>query len=192
MSRGGDSAQLFIGRLSKATRQRDLEDAFGDYGRMLRCDLKFGSGMAYAFIDYEDHRDAEDAIKYENGREIAGQSIVVEWARGPKRGYAEDECYKCGRFGHFARDCRDTYGRGGRGGGGGYGGGYGRRGGGGYDRYRRRSRSRDRRRSRSRSRSRSRRSRTRSRSRDRRSRSRSRDHDRKRSTRSGSKDRKRA
>lgn len=25
----------------------------------------------------------QDAIKYENGREIRGQSIVVEWARGP-------------------------------------------------------------------------------------------------------------
>lgn len=42
--------------------------------------------MAYAFLDYEDRRDAEDAIKYENGREVLGNNIVVEWARGPGRG----------------------------------------------------------------------------------------------------------
>ncbi|KAG0444470.1 hypothetical protein HPB47_013755 [Ixodes persulcatus] len=26
---------------------------------------------------------SQDAVKYENGREIRGQSVVVEWARGP-------------------------------------------------------------------------------------------------------------
>lgn len=25
----------------------------------------------------------QDAIKYENGRDLKGQTIVVEWARGP-------------------------------------------------------------------------------------------------------------
>ncbi|XP_011669397.2 serine/arginine-rich splicing factor 5 isoform X1 [Strongylocentrotus purpuratus] len=164
------TAQLFIGRLSKNTRQRDVEDMFDYYGKMSRCELKFGSGMAYAFVDYVDKRDAEDAIKHENGKELNGQSIVVEWARGPKRGFEDDECYRCGRRGHFARDCRDgggDYGGGRRRGGGG---GFGRGGGGGRSfgyssRRRSRSRSRDRDRSRSRSPDRRRRSPSRSRSR---------------------------
>ena len=52
-----DSAQLFIGRLSKATRQRDLENVFGDYGRMLRCDLKFGKlNFIFSMFDVLRHK----------------------------------------------------------------------------------------------------------------------------------------
>ena len=36
---------LFIGRLSKTTRLRDLEGVFERYGRMSRCDLKYGMYM---------------------------------------------------------------------------------------------------------------------------------------------------
>ncbi|XP_076328890.1 uncharacterized protein LOC143235031 isoform X4 [Tachypleus tridentatus] len=64
-----------------------------------------GTGMAYAFVDYDDCRDAKDAIKYENGREIRGQSVVVEWARGPSYHLSVyDECYHCRHSGHWARD----------------------------------------------------------------------------------------
>ncbi|KAG8195103.1 hypothetical protein JTE90_013580 [Oedothorax gibbosus] len=166
-------SQLFVGRLPIDIREQDVEKVFEKYGRLLRCDVKYGmygasgrrgsgrTGMAYAFVDYDDRRDAEDAIRYENGREMHGQSIVVEWARGPSNRNRRDgsygrssrqseECYRCRRTGHWARDCPE-------------------------DRDRRGYRSRNRSRSRSRSRSyrRSRRSvsRSRSRSRDRRRRS---------------------
>ncbi|XP_076351506.1 uncharacterized protein LOC143247392 [Tachypleus tridentatus] len=154
-------SHLFVGRLPIDVRERDVENVFEKYGRLVRCDVKYGTGTAYAFVDYDDRRDAEDALKYENGREIRGQSIVVEWARGPsyrpsihmmKSGGGRsrstyDQCYHCQRSGHWARDCpkleRDRY----------------------YPR-RRRSRSHSRReRSYSRSRSRDNRSRRRSRSR---------------------------
>lgn len=106
---------LFVGRLHKNTRKRDLEKIFEYYGKLSRCDIKYGSGTAYAFVDFEDARDAEDALKYENGRDVLGNTIVVEYAKGPGQGRSGGG------------------GRGGYGGGGSYGGGYGgRRGGGGY------------------------------------------------------------
>ena len=36
------SAQLFVGRLSKQTRQRDIQEIFRRYGPMVRCELKYG------------------------------------------------------------------------------------------------------------------------------------------------------
>lgn len=165
MSRSREG-QLFIGRLNRNTRVRDLEEVFETYGRLTRCDIKYGGAeMAYGFVDFEDRRDAQDALRYENGRTVCGSSIIVEWAKGPRRGgddvrggrgdYGRGggrpsgprgggfECYKCGRPGHFARDCVD-----GEVGGGGGGGGGGR---GNSDYGRRRSRSPDRRGRRSRS-----------------------------------------
>ncbi|EDV28849.1 uncharacterized protein TRIADDRAFT_52131 [Trichoplax adhaerens] len=43
------------------------------------CDK--GPGLAYGFVEYEDPRDAEDAMHYEHGRDVGGSRIVVEWTR---------------------------------------------------------------------------------------------------------------
>ena len=42
MSRRSEG-NLFVGRLNKNTRTRDLEDIFEPYGRMIRCDIKYGT-----------------------------------------------------------------------------------------------------------------------------------------------------
>lgn len=42
MSYGGSRAQLFIGRLDKNVRSKELEDIFSRYGKLLRCDIKYG------------------------------------------------------------------------------------------------------------------------------------------------------
>lgn len=92
---------LFVGRLPRDIRPRELEDLFHKYGRITRCDIKRGG---YGFVEYEDPRDAEDAIKSCDGMRFLGERIVVEWARGAKRANSE-ECFKCGKSGHWARSC---------------------------------------------------------------------------------------
>ena len=42
MARRGDLGHLFIGRLNKNTRTRDLEEIFEAYGRLSRCEIKYG------------------------------------------------------------------------------------------------------------------------------------------------------
>jgi len=96
---------LWIGRISSDTRTKDLEDLFGKYGRILRCDVKRG----FAFVEFQDDRDAEDALRDLDGYDLLGHRIVVEWARGRRRGPSErDKCFRCGREGHWARDCRHS------------------------------------------------------------------------------------
>ncbi|EPB83212.1 hypothetical protein HMPREF1544_10060 [Mucor circinelloides 1006PhL] len=120
---------LFVGRIPREMNNRDLEDAFSKYGKITRLDVKTGFG----FVEYDDKRDAEDAIKGINEK----GELVVEWAKNGGKRPGENECFHCGKEGHWARDCleagregardggRDS-GRGGRGGRGGSRGGFGR------------------------------------------------------------------
>lgn len=61
----------------------------------------FDPSLRYGFVEFDDNRDADDAVYELNGKELCGERVVVEHARGPRRD-------------------RDSYGGGG--GGGGYGG----------------------------------------------------------------------
>ena len=49
--------QIFIAKLSTSVRERDLEDEFRRFGAIKNIQLKRG----YAFIEYEDYKDADDA-----------------------------------------------------------------------------------------------------------------------------------
>ncbi|CAB4399300.1 hypothetical protein RhiirA5_363944 [Rhizophagus irregularis] len=95
---------LFIGRLSLDTHPRDLEHIFDKYGRLNRLEVKRG----YAFVEYQDERDASDAMKETDGLRVRGNRIVVEWAKNGGRKPAENQCFKCGREGHWAKDCRSS------------------------------------------------------------------------------------
>ncbi len=51
--------ELYIGNLNKDVSKRDIEGVFDKYGRLLRCDIKDNYGNVYAFLEFEDSRDAE-------------------------------------------------------------------------------------------------------------------------------------
>mmetsp|Transcript_7080 Transcript_7080/g.10575 ORF Transcript_7080/g.10575 Transcript_7080/m.10575 type:complete len:225 (+) Transcript_7080:71-745(+) len=74
------SLRLYIGKLSQSTGERELEDAFKTFGRITKLDVKNG----FAFLEYADNRDAEDAMHDMNGKEIDGSRIIVEAAKGAR------------------------------------------------------------------------------------------------------------
>lgn len=174
MSRYGGGRMLenkvYVGDLGAGVTEREIEDAFSYYGTLTKVWVA-RNPPGFAFVEFEDPRDAEDAVRGLDGRNITGRRVRVEMSTGrsksrgvrdrgppPRRGpgrpfHPDDRCYECGGHGHYAYDCT-------------------RRGGGGGRRRRSKTRSNSRSRSRSksrggRSRSRSYKSRTRSRSRSR-------------------------
>ncbi|CAG0915548.1 unnamed protein product [Notodromas monacha] len=74
------SCRVYIGGIHQKTRERDVEKFFYRYGRLREVLLKNG----YGFVEFEDERDAEDACHDMDGKELLGERLRVEMARGGK------------------------------------------------------------------------------------------------------------
>ncbi|XP_013786056.1 serine/arginine-rich splicing factor 4-like [Limulus polyphemus] len=74
--------RVYIGRLNYDCRERDLEKFFKGYGRIREVLIKNGFG----FVEFDDYRDADDAVYELNGKELLGERVSVEHARGQPRG----------------------------------------------------------------------------------------------------------
>lgn len=103
---------IFVGNLSYATTENELEAAFGEYGAVEKVsvvrDRDTGQSRGFAFVEMTNSGEANEAINALNGREVNGRALNVNEARA-----------------------REARGPGGGGGGGGFGGGRGAGGGGG-------------------------------------------------------------
>ncbi|XXG76128.1 hypothetical protein AAC387_Pa08g0549 [Persea americana] len=79
---------VFCGNFDQETRQSDLDRLFSKYGRVDRVDMKSG----FAFIYFDDERDAEDAIRGLDDRPFgySRRRLSVEWARQGERGRYRD------------------------------------------------------------------------------------------------------
>ncbi|XP_072988696.1 serine/arginine-rich splicing factor RS31 [Typha latifolia] len=75
---------VFCGNLDYDTRQSELDRLFSRYGRVDRIDMKSG----YAFVYFEDERDAEDAIRALDDVPFgySRRRLSVEWSRQGERG----------------------------------------------------------------------------------------------------------
>ncbi|VDM51445.1 unnamed protein product [Toxocara canis] len=70
-------SRLYVGRLSWRASASDLEQFFRGYGRIIDIILK----NALAFVEFDDPRDAEDAVHDLNGRELCGERVTIEFTR---------------------------------------------------------------------------------------------------------------
>jgi arginine/serine-rich splicing factor 4/5/6 len=70
------NTQIFIAKLTNDVREKDLDYEFRKYGTIKNIQLKKG----FAFIEFEDYKDAEEAVKDMDGRKLDGQRIVVQAA----------------------------------------------------------------------------------------------------------------
>ncbi|XP_048843381.1 uncharacterized protein LOC125715639 isoform X2 [Brienomyrus brachyistius] len=114
--RYGGETKVYVGNLGTGAGKGELERAFGYYGP-LRTVWIARNPPGFAFVEFEDPRDAEDAVRGLDGKVLCGSRVRVELSTGmPRRSRYDrpptrrpfdpnDRCYECGEKGHYAYDC---------------------------------------------------------------------------------------
>merc|ERR1712012_812463 len=72
--------RVYIGNIPNNARERDLERFFKGYGRLREVVVKNG----YGFVEFDDYRDADDAVHDLDGKDMQGGRVRVELARDPR------------------------------------------------------------------------------------------------------------
>ena len=88
---GGDTGggrRVYVGNIDYAVAEAQLKEEFNQFGPITNIAYKQG----FAFIDFDDTRDAQDAISKMSGAETWGRRLQVEFARdkGNDRGPRPD------------------------------------------------------------------------------------------------------
>ncbi|ORX60840.1 RNA-binding domain-containing protein [Piromyces finnis] len=82
---------LFVAGIPHDINARELAYDFERYGRLVRSDIprpRYYNSTRYAFVEFEDPRDAEDAFYEMHGRRINGCQISIQWAKSNLRSYS--------------------------------------------------------------------------------------------------------
>ena len=66
------SQRVYIGNLGSDVRERDIEKFFKGFGKLGEISIKNG----YGFVDFDDYRDADDAVHDLDGKDIRGVRFV--------------------------------------------------------------------------------------------------------------------
>ncbi|XP_055378544.1 serine/arginine-rich splicing factor 1B [Condylostylus longicornis] len=77
-----NECRIYVGNLPPDIRTKDIQDLFHKFGKVTFVDLKNRRGPPFAFVEFEDARDAEDAVKARDGYDYDGYRLRVEFPRG--------------------------------------------------------------------------------------------------------------
>uniref|UniRef100_A0A0K8UG68 Serine/arginine-rich splicing factor 1 n=1 Tax=Bactrocera latifrons TaxID=174628 RepID=A0A0K8UG68_BACLA len=75
-------SRIYVGNLPPDIRTKDIQDLFHKFGKVSFVDLKNRRGPPFAFVEFDDARDAEDAVKARDGYDYDGYRLRVEFPRG--------------------------------------------------------------------------------------------------------------
>ena len=107
--------KVYIGDLGNNGDRGEIEHAFGRFGPLKNVWVA-RNPPGFAFVEFEEPRDAEDAARDMDGRNLCGRRVRVELSNGrskPKRGFGErdgggrDRDNGRGGNGYGSRDGRD-------------------------------------------------------------------------------------
>lgn len=89
MSRGDVACKVYVGDLDPKAEKREIEDCFSKIGP-IRNVWVARNPPGFAFVEYEDPRDAHDACKHLDGEKIGSSRVKVEMSRGGRGGRRGD------------------------------------------------------------------------------------------------------
>uniref|UniRef100_A0A1Q3FUM1 Putative rna-binding protein 1 n=1 Tax=Culex tarsalis TaxID=7177 RepID=A0A1Q3FUM1_CULTA len=78
------ACKVYVGNLGSSASKHEIESAFGKYGP-LRNVWVARNPPGFAFVEFEDKRDAEDACRSLDGAKCCGTRIRVEMSSGRTR-----------------------------------------------------------------------------------------------------------
>ncbi|KAJ7080002.1 hypothetical protein B0H15DRAFT_857658, partial [Mycena belliarum] len=78
---------LFVSGFHPSTRARALAYEFERFGPLIRCDVpaprNHVQANPYAFVEFRNTRDAEDAYYDMHGKTFEGSRLSIQWAKSP-------------------------------------------------------------------------------------------------------------
>ncbi|KAK7869175.1 hypothetical protein R5R35_006626 [Gryllus longicercus] len=92
------SCKVYVGNLGNNASKHEIEGAFSKYG-MLRNVWIARNPPGFAFVEFEDPRDAEDAVRGLDGTRLCGTRVRVEMSTGRTRRAGSSR-----RGGRYSRD----------------------------------------------------------------------------------------
>lgn len=85
---GGDLAsgrKLFVGNLPSDISSKEMDDLFFKFGKIHSIDIKRDGKKPFAFVEFDDDRDAEEAMRQRKNYNYDGYRLTVEWPRSSRR-----------------------------------------------------------------------------------------------------------